>query len=81
MRTILIAITAGLALGGCATTTPDADTRTAATTERRAFTCDSMPVSQMSPRMRDRCTRTQTLDKSVLEQQITPCTGFVCGRP
>lgn len=69
-------------LGGCATTVAPEDTAAAiAQAEADApRTCSSTNISRMTSRMRQRCAGVRTIDKSFMEQQITPCTGSVCGR-
>lgn len=69
-------------LGGCATTIAPEDTAAAiAQAEAEApRTCSSTSPARMTSQMRQRCAGVRTIDKSFMEQQITPCTGAVCGR-
>lgn len=82
LRALCITAVAAAMLGGCATTVGPGDTATAIANAEASQprTCSSTSISRMTSRMRQRCAGVRTMDKSFMEQQITPCAGGVCGR-
>lgn len=82
LHTFCLGVIAAALLGGCATTVaPDETAAAIATAEANApRNCGSTSLSRMTSRMRQRCAGVRTMDKSFMEQQITPCAGGVCGR-